>query len=73
MAVVSVAYTAPVQVWVDTTEKKVVKVVVIDEDIDQNREGFFEVVQAEEGETTSWAEGYEIAEAEDWPVWEHGM
>lgn len=71
---VQVAYTVPVEVIVDLREARVARVVVIDEGIELDHEegareeGFLRPIP---GPVAGRAR--EIAEAGDWPVWEHGF
>ena len=75
MALISISYTVPVQVIVDTTTTTVHRVVVIDEAISQDRNGH----HADHDANTSLAAvapqvtaAYAIAEAEEWPSWDIG-
>lgn len=75
MGVVSVPYTVPVQVLVDTESREVVRVVVIDENVKHDPEGYWEDGEdyssiTDQGLKDSAAE---IAEEADWPTWEHGF
>jgi hypothetical protein len=75
VALISISYTVPVQVIVDTTTSTVRRVVVIDEAISQYRSGH----HADHDANTSLAAdaaqvtgAYVIAEAEEWPSWDIG-
>jgi hypothetical protein len=70
---ISIAYTAPVQVIVDLDSKRVTRVVVIDEDVTPDRNGYRENHDTGEHCTLQQAaEAYALAETSPWPGWQFG-
>lgn len=71
---VQVAYTVPVEVIVDLREERVDRVVVIDEEISLDyQEGARQESILQPIPSAVAKQATEIAEADDWPVWEHGF
>lgn len=75
MAEISIAYTVPIQVLVDTTARRVTRVIVIDEEITPDATAFNQdfsdrVNLAEDDPRVRSA--YAIAEETEWPAWDHG-
>jgi hypothetical protein len=69
-----VAYKVPVEVIVDLQEGRVDRVVVIDEDIAlDHAEGTRQESILHPIPSAVAIQATEIAEAGDWPVWEHGF
>lgn len=70
---VAVAYTVPIEVIVDVKEGKVQRAVVIHEGIALDQEeGARQETNLHPIPSAVAKRAVEIAEAGDWPVWEHG-
>jgi hypothetical protein len=70
---ISIAYTVPVQVIVDLDRGRVTRVVVIDEDVTADRNGYRENRATGEHCTLEQvAAAYAIAETSQWPSWDIG-
>jgi hypothetical protein len=70
---ISIAYTAPVQVIVDLDSKRVTRVVVIDEDVTPDRNGYRENHDTGEHCTLEQAAAaYALAETSPRPGWQFG-
>jgi hypothetical protein len=68
---ISIAYTAPVQVIVDVDTTRVTRVVVIDEDVTLDRNGYWDNHDTVECCTLQRAAaGYAVAETSPWPGWD---
>jgi hypothetical protein len=70
---ISIAYTAPVQVVVDLDTRRVTRVVVIDEDVAPDRNGYRE--NHDTGEHCALEQAaavYAVAETSPWPGWDVG-
>jgi hypothetical protein len=75
MPQISIAYTVAVQVVVDPDEPGVYRIVVIDEAIQQDRDGYHEYIEAGREKKPSEEEvaaAYHIAENSEWPSWDFG-
>ena len=71
--IASVSYTVPVQVVVDMTTGEVLRVVVIDESIEQDPATWTRDYDTEEELTEEQAQlAYRLADGEMWPQWEYG-
>lgn len=71
---VQVAYTVPVEVIVDLKEGRVDRVVVIDEGIElDHEEGSRQECSLHPIPSSVSKRATELAEAGDWPGWEHGF
>lgn len=79
MAIVSIAYTVPVQVWVDMETNKITRVTVVDESIERDEDGYFEVMgepqpSSERLTAALKAAAYETADGDGmWPGWTFGF
>jgi hypothetical protein len=70
---ISIAYTAPVQVIVDLDTRRVTRVVVIDEDVTPDRNGYRDNHDTLERCTLEQAAAaYAVAETSPWPGWDVG-
>jgi hypothetical protein len=68
VACISIAYTAPVQVIVDLDSGRVTRVIVIDEDVTPDRNGYRENHDTGEHCTLQYAAAaYALAETSPWP------
>jgi hypothetical protein len=73
VACISIAYTAPIQVIVDLDSGRVTRVVVIDEDVTPDRNGYRENHDTGEHCTLEQAAAaYALAETSPWPGWDIG-
>lgn len=71
---VQVAYTVPVEAIVDLRVGRVDRVVVVDEEIELDpEEGARQETILHPVPSAVAKRATEIAEAENWPVWEHGF
>jgi hypothetical protein len=69
---ISIAYTAPVQVIVDLDTKRVTRVVVIDEDVTPDRNGYRDNHDTGRHRTLQQAASCAIAETSPSPSWDIG-
>jgi hypothetical protein len=70
---ISIAYTVPVQVVVDLDTRQVTRVVVIDEEVAAQPDGYREQYGTGRACSDEQArQGYAIAEQDTWPSWDFG-
>jgi uncharacterized protein YukJ len=74
---ISISYKVPVQVIVDPDSRQVHRVVVIDEEVSQERgeSAFYEDFDTSKPITDLALidTAYQVAEEAEWPGWEHGF
>jgi hypothetical protein len=70
MPCISIAYTVPVQVVVDLDTTRVTRVVVIDEDVTSDRNGYHDT--GAHCTLEQAAAAYAVAETSPWPGWDVG-